>query len=365
GLHRLAHVLARKGDTEGAMAAATKIITLEPREPKTYLTMGDVYIQARRYQEALARYREGYQLQPDFDDFLLLTRIANVERLMLNFSQSRRELESYADRASPLGRAYGWFLLGDLAFFTGDFNQAVQQYQGSVAAFQQLQQPNPGVHVAVRLAELLAFQDRYDEALSWVDQAEAMATSVPLRFVARRNRIVILAKKGDWRKAEAEIEKLEQEMASLPPEPWRQGWMVYCRAQIELAKGQLSEAKLLMSQAASDIGRPADLGILLARQGQYPEALEQLNTALHEYESLALDPSYAVWRPAPFYYVLAYYQRAKTYREVGQVDKARQDFQKFVAFWSGASHRPEVIESTRILQQGSNDRKSTSDHKSR
>lgn len=348
-LHRLAYLLAKKGDTEGAMGAGEKIHTLEPREPKTYLTIGDIHVQARRYQEALARYREGSQLQPDFGDFLLLTRMANVERLRLDFSRARGELELYVGRASPLGRAYGRFLLGDLAFYTGDFNQALEHYHASMLSFLQLQQPNPAVHVGVRLADLLAFQGRHDEASKWLDQAEAIATSDPLRFVARRSRVVVLAKKGDLVKAEQALQGVERDVASLPKEPWRQGWIDYGRAQLLMARGQGSEAKRWLTQASSQIGRSAELGILLTQLGQHREAIKALSTAVLEYESLVLDPSYSVWQPAPSSYVLAYYHRGKAYGAVGESEKARQDLQKFVSYW-GTSQRPEVAEAVKILK---------------
>ncbi len=105
-----------------------------------------------------------------------------------------------------------------------------------------------------------------------------------------------------------------------------------------------------MTQASSKIGRAAELGALLAHQGEHREAIKALSAALLEYESLVLDPSYSVWHPAPNSYVLAYYYRAKAYRAVGESAKAHQDLQKFIAYWGSATHRPEIIEATKLLK---------------
>jgi predicted Zn-dependent protease len=113
-----------KNDAVTATTLAQKAIAGEPREAKFQELLGDIALQQKKPQEALAYYAKAIKMQPDYFK-------PHVQSGIALFNMGKKaEAEPFLKRANALlPTAPGHALLGQIAEDRGDINGALQHYQ--------------------------------------------------------------------------------------------------------------------------------------------------------------------------------------------------------------------------------------------
>ena len=126
-------VALKKNDAATATTLAQKAIAGEPREARFQELLGDIALQQKKPQEALAYYDKAIKMQPDYFKPHVQSGIA-----LFNMGK-KKEAEPYLIRANQLlPTAPGHALLGDIAEERGDIDGALQHYQVAASSNSQM-----------------------------------------------------------------------------------------------------------------------------------------------------------------------------------------------------------------------------------
>ena len=114
----------KKNDASTATTLAQKAIAGEPREAKFQELLGDIALQQKKPQEALAYYDKAIKMHPNYFK-------PHVQSGIALFNMGKKaEAEPFLKRANELlPTAPGHALLGQIAEERGDINGALQHYQ--------------------------------------------------------------------------------------------------------------------------------------------------------------------------------------------------------------------------------------------
>jgi predicted Zn-dependent protease len=174
----------KKNDTATATTLAQKAIAGEPREARFQELLGDIALQQKKPQEALAYYDKAIKMQPDYFK-------PHVQSGIALFNMGKKaEAEPFLKRANELlPTAPGHALLGEIAEGRGDIDGALQHYQ--IAASSNSEMGKEASGRAVKL-DLPRNPSKYIRSGAVVDNAGNVfavvenATSVPVGRVQVR-----------------------------------------------------------------------------------------------------------------------------------------------------------------------------------
>jgi arylsulfatase A-like enzyme/Tfp pilus assembly protein PilF len=121
----LAECVQQTGDLEGAREAFLKSLSLQPKQPKVYLRLGDIDFSQGRNESARGHYAQAVELLPDLVD-------ANLAMAKLNLREGRRdEAANWYKRAVDADpkRAEAYLQLAELYFHKNELAEARTWYE--------------------------------------------------------------------------------------------------------------------------------------------------------------------------------------------------------------------------------------------
>lgn len=201
-----------------------------------------------------------------------------------------RDAENFQSGANTLR-----ITLGNIYDRLGDPYKALEYHTQALLGFQQLanskQLDNPDRLASAfnGVAIVSAKLGQWDKASRYYEDAlKVEKTTAALRAAILNNRAEFYSSLGDFPNATRSLDQAKALLASLTaPEPDTQSSMLYQRAQIHLATGQVDEAvSALVEARALKLNRPKRAYILTAlgeaysRQGKLDEALKAYQEAL-------------------------------------------------------------------------------------
>ena len=247
GYGSLGHVLEQIGDRQGALAAITKAVALDPDAPAYRVQLGLLLEHAGDYPGAEAEFREAAALEPYDAHFPGM-----LAHFMLRRQRYREALEAARNGLAHFPRA------GNLHAIAGHALGKLGDLAGADASYRKASRLMPA-----NAAPLIALAELYEAA----DQAEAAIGALRAALVAQPNEPqtlsrlgVLLGRTGQPEEAAAIWQTLaEAKPADLP-------------AQLRIVTGLMQAGRVTEAVAAAQNG--------LSRFGPSVELLRQLATGL-------------------------------------------------------------------------------------
>ena len=291
----------RIGDAE---RVAHRIMELRPEDVRAHLALGVVYERAQRWDDAIALYRRGLEIDPgrealyDYlarvhrargdsgaelavleeklvavdDDRRALGRIAEIHEEAGDREQARDALEALVDAHPDLVLAQ--LRLGAMLYEMQELEAAEERFRSVLESAVSLPQPVMLHQGQYFLGLVLADREAYDEALELLEEIPATSVRFP---DARRLRAWIHERRGDLPSA---VVDARQALAA-SDDPRRIGVFLarlYQRSQdMDAAIGVMTD---LISEYPDDVELIYDLGVIHGEAREMERSLELMNEVL-------------------------------------------------------------------------------------
>jgi len=325
----LAYIYRELGRQDEAIKAINKYISLVPNEANPYDSRGDLYASAGELDSAIASYQKALHIKPDY--------LGSVKRLgyMYMFLGRYEEADStfrvYFSALDKPMRGYWRASLTYVPRYRGRFHEGLRIADECIAAnkvdgldvtnwvmyelksdmYDCLAQPDSALAI-VRVASKLAAKD------AWATTSEVRSWEAVLSYKA-----------GDTVASRALLDQLEQAAGSGKPFDVASYWDA--KGQIALHAKNYSKAIEYLKKkdsAEAIVQGGYTLAQTYLESGDRRRAIELLEKKLIQY-----DEDRAIGGPTC---VKGYYLLGRAYDEIGEGDKARNAFEKFLTIWKDA-----------------------------
>lgn len=344
--NELGYLYRQLGNYELAMKSLEKYASLSPGEPNPYDSMGELFFEIGRLDDAIASYRKALELAPDFwSSNLALSYV-------FAFQEDYQEANRRADRgiarpAAPGVQAWGYFVKGFYAYWSGRYNQAMQELSTADSLSRIAGAPD---HIArIDWLRSWIYRDKGDLAAArkLTDRWHSILNTYPVTYNLELG--LLYLQEGEIDSAKQVLVKLDEHFKDIDRgwEDWSNFYYGLLQGEILLAENAAEDAIVVLEQK-SPVGhghRPMmgliEQQIMMSRLPQMKDVLARayhragrLDEAVEEYEKLTtVDPN----RPGrdlinPRYY----YRLARLYEEKGLADRAIQRYERFLGFWKNA-----------------------------
>lgn len=137
---------------------------LNPASPEVHAVVGDALLELGRYDDAFASYQKMADLAPGLGSY---ARVSYALELQGDVDGARRSLElALGDAFNPASRAFADTALGDLAWNTGDVDEAQRRYEAAAAAAPELVTAQAGLaRVAAARGDLDGSTSRWQQVV--------------------------------------------------------------------------------------------------------------------------------------------------------------------------------------------------------
>jgi len=327
-----------------AIDAITKYIQLAPNEANPYDSRGDMYAAAGNLDSALASYQKALSIKPDFWESL--KKRGYMQLFMGQYQQAENSFRTYFSSLGKPDRGYWRASLMYIPAYRGRFREALRIADECIAAnkvddmestnwvpyalksdaYDRLGQPDSALAM-VRLALALAYEEAVKEGdlLSW--------------------QAILSFKAGDTVTAKLLIGQLERVAQSREPKKVEKYW--HAKGSIALYTKDYARAVECLAKADSASSRPPfgvyggyDLAEAYLGLGERQRAIDVLEKKLLRY-----DQNRAIGGPTS---VRGYYLLGCAYDEIGQREKARTAFERFLTIWKDADPGLKEVEEANI-----------------
>lgn len=158
GLYAAALSALVEKDQEGYVKGLKGIVRAYPDDKRAHVDLAWFYKNGKKYDEAIIEFNKALEIDPAFGYALNMLAYTYAE-----MGKSETALKTFERYAAALpGEANPHDSMGDLYFFSGNFDKARAKYEQALAI-------RPGFLSAWKLAYLHAMDGDYDRALQWVD----------------------------------------------------------------------------------------------------------------------------------------------------------------------------------------------------
>lgn len=317
----LGDLAASEGQNRQARELYQKAIQIAPRTLNAYLGLGALNQQARRYDEALATYKQAQAIDPAE---LRVSLGMATALLSLHKPVDARKALQEAARLAPEAP--------EVLYLQGEIEETVGNLAPAEKFYKETLKKSPTFFEAYRrLALIYSREKKYDEAVKLLAEANTKIPSSPL-VRAAEGEVLYAAKK-----LEAAQAKLEEALR---------------------LDANLNAASFLLASVLADLRKPeeakARLLALKAKDGEYPglaAKLGEVHVTLKEYEKASAEYTAALQRDPPIGVRLA---AARAFLLAAKPEQALKESEKTLEL-DPNRHAARAIRAQARLAQGKTD----------
>ncbi len=359
-LNQLAYCHLFKNEFEKALEYFRRYASVSPGDANPFDSMGEAYFRMGRLDESIEKYKEALEVKPDFGSEW---RISYIYALKQDYEEAMRWLDQFIAMASTESlRAQGYLWKGFYCYLQGKLRQSLEE----VDKAQELAEQANNLHlvdVAYRSKIWTAYDwgklDLYQE---FVESRIAFRESTAYR-TPEENAIfniyyqcVLDIKKGQLASARSRLAELRSILSKMPDDRRERNKNTErsLLSHLLLAEGSVDEAMKIYEEIPSPsqdlfnfsdyIYRNLPFGADFSARGLLKKG--EIDNAIAEYEKLTtFDPTAGTIRL--LVHPLGHLRLAKLYEERELKEKAIEQYEKALAFWSDADEGLLPVEEAR------------------
>jgi len=359
-LNLLAYSYMSKNEFEKALEYFRRYASISPGDANPFDSMGEAYFRMGRLDESIEKFKEALEVKPDFGSEW---RISYIYALKQDYEEAMKWLDQFIAIASTESlRAQGYLWKGFYYYLQGKLQQSLQEIDRAQELAEQANNLRL-VDVSYRSKIWTAYDwgkaDLFQDFVqSRMDFCERTAYRTPQESAIFNiyYQCVLDIKNGQLASARSRLEELRSILSKMTDDKRERNKITeqYLLRQILLAEGSVDEAMKIFEEMPSItpdfmdfyayIYRNLPFGADFSARGLLKKG--EIDEAIAEYEKLTtFDPTAATIRLLvhPF----AHLRLAKLYEERELREKAIEQYEKALAFWSDADEGLRPVEEAR------------------
>jgi tetratricopeptide (TPR) repeat protein len=328
----------RAGLYEKAIEAFTRAADIyKEKDPGVLLNIATCQSVLKNYQQAIDYYLEAFKLDPELLTSGNINNEFGFTYLDAGEPDKAREVFEEMIKGNDEDKAKGYRSLALLSMYTGQLSKAAEQIQESTLLNKTLGYELSALRNRLYLAKIYHLQGRKDKLLEELNQLNERIYDVatePVWYLILGKMFVRI---GEYK--EAELMLGEMDSLSNEGNKYDEGSCMILKGELELARGNLSEAKDLL-ETASILREDA---YALESLAHYHFTTGNLEKAIEVYEQITELPSMG-WETQECW-VRAHFSLGKAYEAIGNNEKAILWYQRFLSIWEEADRDlPDLME---------------------
>lgn len=332
----LAYSYDSMGDFEKSIWAINKYIALAPDEANPYDSRGDLYRFSGNLDKAVESYQKALELKPDL--YFALEHLGGAYVFKREYARAESCFAVLASCPEASWRSAGRTLISIVPLYQGKFEAALEALEHLIATDYLEQQ---WLHFGLKrylTAAIHAEKDSFDLAL------ETFETCIELARIGnfdppcygREYQVHLLARKGDFEKAEEVAQALKRDIEAYDESKMGQYW--YAAGWIDFERGDYEASAAAFEKSTEYDDTRFQWRYMLGRayleSGRLGDAVTTFEKALSRYDDNRLF--------APVRAVKAYYLLGVAYEKSGWDKKAIEQYEEFLDTWKDAD--PSIAE---------------------
>jgi serine/threonine protein kinase/Flp pilus assembly protein TadD len=355
-LNQLGYIYTQLREYERAKEYFQRYASLSPGDANPLDSMADMYFFQGRLDDAIAKYKEALEVEPDF---LSRGKIGYVYALMENYSEALRMIELYTAEASTPGvEADGHLLKGFHYFWLGRYKEALINLQKAAELAKSTE--NKDQEALAHWIKGWMHYDRGEFDLCWKEfdlDVEGVPQWTPyFKAVKSYSLGLVNLKVGKIEDAKSRLAEIESYLKMVGySDDWIKSRYDLLLGEVLLAEGLIEKAVTNCENISFSNRPPAPHFTELLICYNVPFLKDvlakaylkngDLDKAISEYEKLIIfDPE----KEGRFLLHPKYHYRlAKLYEQKGQKDKAIEHYERFLELWKDADPGIEEVKDAR------------------
>ncbi len=177
-----------QGQTDGALKTMRTLVDRKPKSSTHRASYARLLAVAKRYDEALKQFKLVLKATPENADIIYAIALLNLEQR--KFKAAKKYFKSLLDKRKHVFESY---------YYLGGIAEELKQTDAAIKWYKQVQHGQNKIDAGIRVAQLLAKQNKLDEARSHLHSMHARDPNLAVRLYVVE--IDILSKANDYNKA--------------------------------------------------------------------------------------------------------------------------------------------------------------------
>jgi serine/threonine protein kinase/Tfp pilus assembly protein PilF len=359
-VNMIAYAYLESGDYPQAVEFFQQYAALSPGQANPHDSLADAYMLTGRLDEALAEFKEALRIKPDFGS---QWKMAYVYALKENYTEAQQWIDDFIDTATGPGmKALGQFWRAFYLYWQGDLGGSFDELRQAEALAKSVE--NEMMLGRIDRLKGRIYYERGESELSretYKTLTENLHKNFPVLSSFYDSLYffdlgMLDLKLGRVEAARSQVERIGALLDNV--EPSDRDWVMYYRdflhAEILLAEESFEEA-VTVGKGISGLEYPRSLTPAAGITYNLPPckdvlarayvAADRVDEAVAEYKKMVeFDPDDPVLYLIPPVY---HYRLGVLYEQVGRVDKAKEQYERFLELGKGADPELEEVKDAR------------------
>ena len=341
--------MARQGQYEKAIEAFKRVLEINPSNIISYLNIATCYTGLRQYDEARKNYEKGFELSPSSilgfnvnpQYGFTLVRLGDLQKAAETF-------QKMIGADEVLKKARGYRSMAFLAMYQGKLSDAIAGFKRAILINRAEKASDSEFRDHLFLASVYRLKGRNAEFIAELAMAERLVSQGSFDPTFISELATIYARMGKTREASRLLNDMSSQAKNLTAlsalnrsDQGDQASISEVEGEIALAKGRGAEAieRFELSLQFDSRASPERLAFAYRKLGKLQEAAEKYKEFVARFGG-AQGAEVERW-------ILAHYELAQIYSELGDTQVAKEYYGKFFNIWKDAEPDIPILKKAR------------------
>jgi eukaryotic-like serine/threonine-protein kinase len=329
--------MARQGKYEKAIGAFRRVLEINPANSSSYINLGTCYSGLQKFEEAKRSYEKGFEITPsnilgyniNTEYGFTLVSVGEIQKAASTFQKMIA-----ADEV--LRRARGFRSLGFLAIYQGKLSDAIANFKRAILINKSGNASDSEFRDHLFLASAYQLKGLKADFLSELEAADRLLSKESFDPAFIEELATLYARAGKISNASRLLSAMSSQAKNLTATSMLNRSVQGDQASISEVQGEIALAKGKASEAIECFELADNLELRLMRDSiaMAYHKLGKLEDAAASYR--AIIDKYRLSGVLVEQWVLAHYELAGIYDEMGEHQKAKEYYGKFLSIWKDA-----------------------------